>query len=95
MVVYRTFERRHRNADLGVQLLNVTRHFNPRDIFTSPRVALRRLHQQRRHDRSRLHADHARQKTGARAGLCTFYERARRFSLTYKVPTVTFSISSR
>ena len=34
MVVYRTFQRRNRKADIGVQLFNATRHFNPRDAYT-------------------------------------------------------------
>ena len=34
MVVYKTFERRKRKADFGVQLFNTTHHFNPRDVYS-------------------------------------------------------------
>jgi hypothetical protein len=33
LVVLKTFTVRGRSADLGIQLFNVTNHFNPRDVF--------------------------------------------------------------
>jgi hypothetical protein len=33
MVVYKTVTVKHRTADLGVQLFNMTRHANPRDVY--------------------------------------------------------------
>ncbi|MDE3155880.1 MAG: TonB-dependent receptor [Acidobacteriota bacterium] len=33
IIAYKTFTVRHRSADLGIQLFNVTDHFNPRDVY--------------------------------------------------------------
>ena len=33
VIAYKTFTVHHRSADLGIQLFNLTNHFNPRDVY--------------------------------------------------------------
>ena len=33
LIIYRNFTVRDRSADLGIQVFNATRHFNPRDVY--------------------------------------------------------------